>query len=246
MTGAAEPVAAGRDRVRLPIRWGLPDAAIVWVVASVVSLVAVLPFGSGSSTGKIVYHGAGYVVAAVVAQAIATVALCAAIARWKGGGSLRIDFGLVVRGRDSLWLGVGVGAAIVAGLMSQPLVHLLNGGHTVQEVTKQLQDSKGLTLFLFALAVVIAAPVAEELLFRGLLFRSLLRRAAPPVAIVVSAVIFGAVHVIGDPGSYPALPALVALGILNAVLAYRTGSLSRSIFVHAGFNLLQVVSVIAR
>ncbi|MCU1458563.1 MAG: putative metal-dependent rane protease [Actinomycetia bacterium] len=245
MTGAVEPVASGRERLRMPIRWGIPDALIVWVVAAFVSVIATVPFTSQNAKGNTVVSANGVVVSIIV-QAVAIVGICWAVAQWKGRGSLRADFGLTLRARDAGWLGAGVVAAIVAGLISQPLVDLLNGGHTVQEVTKQLQDSKGLTLFLFALAVVVAAPVAEELLFRGLLLRSLLRRFTPAVAIVISALVFGLVHILGDPGSYPALPALTALGILNAVLAYRSGSLSRSIFVHAGFNLLQVLAVIAR
>ena len=245
MTGAVEPVAAGNSRVRAPIRWGIPDALIVWVVAAFVSVVASAGSSSENGKGDTVLSATGVVVGIFV-QAVAIIGTCWFIARLKGRGSLRDDFGLMVRSRDAVWLLVGIAAAVAAGLMSQPLVDLLNGGHTVQEVTKQLQDSKGFTLFLFAVAVVVAAPVAEELLFRGLLLRSLLRRMAPATAIVVSGLVFGLVHVLGDRGSYPALPALAALGILNAVLAFRSGSLSRSIFVHAGFNLLQVLSVIAR
>ena len=245
MTGAVEPVAGGRDRVRLPIRWGIPDAAIVWVAAAFVSVLATAPFTTENSKGDAVVTAAG-VVAGIVVQAVAIVGACYLIARWKGRGSLYADFGLIVRPRNAVWLLAGLTAAVVAGVVSQPLVHLQNDGHTVQEVTKQLQNSKGVTLFMFSVAVVVCAPVAEELLFRGLLLRSLLRRFEPVVAITISAVVFGLVHVIGDPKSYPDFPALAALGIFNAILAYRTGSLSRSIFVHAGFNLLTVIAVIAR
>jgi membrane protease YdiL (CAAX protease family) len=40
------------------------------------------------------------------------------------------------------------------------------------------------------------------------------------------------------------LPALVALGCLCGVLAVRSGSLSRPILVHAGFNLLTTVQIV--
>jgi membrane protease YdiL (CAAX protease family) len=40
------------------------------------------------------------------------------------------------------------------------------------------------------------------------------------------------------------LPALVALGLVSGVLAVRTGNLSRSILLHAGFNLVAVLAVL--
>jgi hypothetical protein len=50
-----------------------------------------------------------------------------------------------------------------------------------------------------------------------------------------------------DPtlGSLVAVPALLALGVFSGYQAARTGHLSRSISLHAGFNALTVISVLA-
>jgi membrane protease YdiL (CAAX protease family) len=42
---------------------------------------------------------------------------------------------------------------------------------------------------------------------------------------------------LGDVGALVALPGLAAFGVVLGVSALRTGSLSRPIFLHAGFNL---------
>jgi membrane protease YdiL (CAAX protease family) len=94
-----------------------------------------------------------------------------------------------------------------------------------------------------ALTIVLLAPLTEELLFRGALLRSLLRRVTPTAAVLVSAVVFGLVHALGDPsiGTMIALPAIILLGVVSGYQAARTGNLTRSILLHVGFNLLSVV-----
>ena len=54
---------------------------------------------------------------------------------------------------------------------------------------------------LMPLAVVFAAPLAEECLFRGWLFTGLARKSLP-LAYAVTAVFFSAIHVVGYIGSY--------------------------------------------
>jgi len=90
-------------------------------------------------------------------------------------------------------------------------------------------------------------PLTEELLFRGTLLRSLLRKITPDAAVLVTAAIFGLVHVLGDPsvGTLIALPAIILLGVVSGVQAVKTGTLSRSILLHMGFNALSVVLLFA-
>jgi membrane protease YdiL (CAAX protease family) len=91
--------------------------------------------------------------------------------------------------------------------------------------------------------IVLLAPLTEELLFRGTLLRSLLRKMSPEWAVLVTAVAFGLVHALGDPsiGTVIALPAIILLGVVSGYQAARTGNLSRSILLHVGFNALTVV-----
>lgn len=83
---------------------------------------------------------------------------------------------------------------------------------------------------LFGILAVIAAPIGEEVLFRGVVFGGLSRWGFWPAAIP-SGFLFALSHV--DPGTY--LP-FTAIGILFAWLFWRNRSLWPNIVCHACFN----------
>jgi membrane protease YdiL (CAAX protease family) len=90
---------------------------------------------------------------------------------------------------------------------------------------------------------VVIAPVTEELIFRGVLLKSMGDRSRRSI-IVVTALVFAAFHVIGlDPAnlleaSAVVLPQLFIVGAALAWVTLRTGRLGPAIFLHSGFNLL--------
>jgi membrane protease YdiL (CAAX protease family) len=86
----------------------------------------------------------------------------------------------------------------------------------------------------------VAAPVVEELFFRGLVLRSIQARYSDWLAVVGSAVLFALVHF--QPVQ---LPALLLFGIVVGYLALRTKRLGMSIFAHAGFNATTIVYLLA-
>jgi membrane protease YdiL (CAAX protease family) len=77
----------------------------------------------------------------------------------------------------------------------------------------------------------IAAPVCEELTFRGYLQTTLALRRRPALAIAASALLFGAIHL--DPVR---LPALLVLGGVFGWLTWRAGSIWPSVAAHAVNN----------
>lgn len=94
------------------------------------------------------------------------------------------------------------------------------------------------TAQLFAVLSMFLVGLVEELIFRGLLFRALLQRDAPPVAITISAVTFGIGHIVNLLAGQGSLESLiqvifaVAWGFLFTMLFYHSGSLLVCIFVH--------------
>jgi hypothetical protein len=126
-----------------------------------------------------------------------------------------------------------------------PLQHL--AGNETQEVVNELQNANGAKLAVLALGAGLLAPVVEELLFRGLLLRALMRRFDATTAVAISGTVFALLHLV-DPslGTVVALPALATVGVVSGVLAVRTGDLSRSIMLHAGFNLVTVLAELSR
>ncbi len=89
---------------------------------------------------------------------------------------------------------------------------------------------------LVTLAIVMIAPFAEERFFRGWLLPEIERALGKPrLAIVVSALAFAAVH-----PSISFLPVFV-LGLVTAVLAKSTQSLTACILAHAVYNALAML-----
>ena len=88
-------------------------------------------------------------------------------------------------------------------------------------------------------ALAVWTPFAEELFFRGFVFRGLANRWGNGAGLVLSAVVFAAMHYhIGL-----LLPILVT-GLLLGGLYWRTGSLWSSIVVHAIQNGVATIAVI--
>lgn len=99
-------------------------------------------------------------------------------------------------------------------------------------VAAALDGASVCTIFVFC---VLVAPVGEELLFRGLLFRCL----APfgeRAYILVSAALFSAFH-----GNFYQIPGAFLAGLLLAWLRCRTGRLRWGMLLHAAINFCGAV-----
>jgi membrane protease YdiL (CAAX protease family) len=121
--------------------------------------------------------------------------------------------------------------------------------NTVQPHQKDLTRALGfnhgaVAAVVIGLLVVLAAPISEEIFFRGFLFGGL-RRGLPFVgAAVVSALIFGAFHYTGVR-SLTVLPQLAALGLVLAWVYERTGSIYPTMAIHAVNNAIAFVILIS-
>ncbi len=91
--------------------------------------------------------------------------------------------------------------------------------------------------FMQILTVAIVGPIAEEVLFRGLMLGSLSKRCNKWLAIVATSLIFGLVH--GHP---IAIIYASCLGILMGWLYCKTESLLAPIIFHMIYNLFSVIS----
>lgn len=93
----------------------------------------------------------------------------------------------------------------------------------------------GNPLFLAA-ATVLAAPIVEEVIFRGLVYTRLCRGMNRLVAALLSAVIFGLVH-----GTLLHLFYTIPMGLLLCLFYEKYRSLWAPIILHTGFNLAGTV-----
>jgi membrane protease YdiL (CAAX protease family) len=79
------------------------------------------------------------------------------------------------------------------------------------------------------LLIVIAAPISEEVCFRGMLFGGLRERWPRIAAALVSGLIFGGLHALTG---LSAVPPLIAFGFILALLYEKTGSIVPGILLH--------------
>jgi membrane protease YdiL (CAAX protease family) len=107
-----------------------------------------------------------------------------------------------------------------------------------KDLTRHLGYGDGVAASIAAGALIIlAAPISEEVFFRGFLFGGLRRRLPFVAAAVISAAIFGAFHYTG-PHSLTVLPQLGMLGLTQAWLYERSGSIYPTIGIHVLNNAL--------
>ena len=115
------------------------------------------------------------------------------------------------------------------------------GAETVQDTVKLLQQSEDpRVLGLMAFAAVVAAPLCEEMVFRGYFYPVLKKFAGTWVAAVCSALVFATAH-----GNLSALLPLFVFGGVLVFVYEKTGSLWAPIAVHFCFNSATVVAQIA-
>ncbi len=171
----------------------------------------------------------------LVAGLLAVVLPCVGAAWWHGQ-SLQDTFDL----RPSGWLMiVGLAAGALAWLPASVLADLSSrlrppGPEYLEFLQQHLPTTWPGTLAAFAAAGVVA-PVAEELVFRGLLYRAARSRWGALGAAVITSLFFGVVH--WEPWS---LFGLVGLGLLMCWLYERTGSLLTPILAHGAHNVLSL------
>jgi membrane protease YdiL (CAAX protease family) len=158
----------------------------------------------------------------------------------KGRRSLTEDFGLRVEPSD-VWTGLGagvVGQLLLSALLTNLYVLLGVDRDKVGETAKRLTSDthNAVDVILLVLVVVVAAPIFEELFYRGLWLRSIERRLGSTWAIVLSALVFALVHF--EPYDFPAL---FGFGLILGWLAVRSGRLGPGIWAHVAFNAFTVV-----
>jgi hypothetical protein len=154
-------------------------------------------------------------------------------------------YGLVLRWRDWWAVLVGIGLQILAAVLLTGVSDALSFDAPEQTVASTLTDLDALWPKLIAVvAVVVMAPLTEEIVFRGMLLSRMLRSYPHHVAVILSGFVFAAIHVLLDPAAWYASIGLFPVGVVLGYLALSTGDLSRAIWAHAGINGLGAVALL--
>ena len=227
---AQPPEPAPRDGLAAVPAWA-PLAAMF--SAFVVATLAFVVIGAGieAGGGTVTADGPpGLVISATLVQDVALIVAALLFASFWARGVTPAAFGLRF---TRFWPAVGWMAATFAVFWILTLIYLLIVGEPEeQELTRDLKDEESLAALIgYGALLAVAAPLAEEFFFRGFMFGVLRERIGPLWGAVVTATIFGLVHVIGSP--IKTVVVLVILGFGLCFLVWRTGSLLPCIALHA-------------
>jgi membrane protease YdiL (CAAX protease family) len=144
----------------------------------------------------------------------------------------------------AIGLGITLGIGIVIG--AGAIIFL---GQAIDPVVKdRLEDVEEIgtvpwELAITVISLVVLAPLGEELLFRGLLLRALVRRLRFWPAATITSLLFASAH----PDSYVLWPRAIALVLTGLVLAwlYRWRGYWASVTAHATVNTVASIALIA-
>jgi uncharacterized protein len=214
-----------------PWRWWMGVVGVIMGLAIPLVLGGILVAIAGGDAGDL---PSGVLIALTFLQDIGFVIAALFVARMARPPTAR-DFGLVP---TALWRAAGIVAGVYvafyvfAGIWAQVL--------DINEES-DLPDELGAnhsTAALVAVLVLVCvmAPVAEEFLFRGLLFTSLRASIGMLPAAMITGVVFGSIHV----GSSPAglLVPLAVLGFGLCLIYAWTRSLYPCVALHAVNNAI--------
>jgi membrane protease YdiL (CAAX protease family) len=143
---------------------------------------------------------------------------------------------------------VGMGLTIGIGIVIGSGTIIVLGRAIDPVVERRLDDVEKIgtapwQIVLTVTALVVLAPLGEELLFRGLLLRGLVRRLEFWPSACITAVLFAAAHA----DSYVLWPRAIALAGTGVVLAwlYRWRGYWASVTAHATVNAVASIALIA-
>lgn len=149
-----------------------------------------------------------------------------------------------------LWGGLAFLITPLVELLSVGVLRVLLGASTFQQLMDWERQTVALDAFLeslqpgvvtlgFVLTVAVAAPIGEELFFRGFVFNLLRNRLSMTSAVWLSAGLFALLH-----ASVKNFLPILVIGVLLARLYVRTGSLWSSVVMHGTFNLLSAMAAL--
>jgi hypothetical protein len=224
--GAPAPKGYGGAVGIAPGGWGVSRVLIGLLVAAGAILVGV---GIVAAFDPDLDSEAGTLAAQAVV-ALSLIGVAAGFARASGPGNPLSSLGF----RRVGWAAIGLAFAAWFGyvIVAAQIAPLLQPEQ--QDVTRDLGVDEGTaSLVIAGLLIVVAAPLSEEIFFRGFLFAGLRRRIPLWPAAAVSAGVWGLLHLSG--GNLGVALQLTIFGLLLAWLYEQTGSLWPPIVAH-GFN----------
>lgn len=241
--GGSEPppgTTEERSERRVAATWGpgrVGVGILVLLVLSVIEVGIVSVFDPGLDT-----LGARLAAQALLAATLIAIAFSVSsdhgfpgtstVPRW----TLGLRRSLRSRGATFATAGAAMLAYFIFAAVYSALVH----PHQ-KDITRDLGFGHGdLGTVAAGILIIVAAPISEEIFFRGFLFGGFRKRLSFPIAALISALIFGLFHYTGA-SSFAVVPQLAFLGFALCCVYEETGSIYPTIALHMLNNTLAFI-----
>lgn len=129
-----------------------------------------------------------------------------------------------------VFLFMAIGTLVLQMGIISPLVGAMPIPPFMEEMFLKMMQQTGIYSFI---TIIIVAPVLEELIFRGIMLKGLLKQHSPRRAIIMSSFLFGVLHL--NPWQFVSA---FLLGIFSGWLYYKSGKISLSIGMHVTNNAI--------
>src|SRR3954447_11260684 len=240
-------VAPPPDHPELPEQLSEPQRWPVWYgpVALIGSffLIALLsltiaPWAllAGRNLNHLNLTSATFLLVAIVVQDMVWVALAVIFAIFRQRPR-RWQFGIR---RTPFWRTAGWAALGIVVLSGFEFGYIALVGVNESNVNELPRNAEVLTQLAVSLAVIVVAPITEEIFFRAFFYRALRTRLPVWLAAPIDGIIFGALHFNGYD-TLVILPVIAVFGVGQCLVYEKTGSLFAVIAIHAAFNTLASV-----
>jgi membrane protease YdiL (CAAX protease family) len=176
-----------------------------------------------------------------------SLAWCWFVSRRLGTGRLGADLGLRFRWSDAGWGPLVWISAVVTQAAVVVVVELLD--IPITSNTEDVSDIDADRVYVVAMLItaVVAAPIVEEMVFRGLVMRGFRSHFNGAATVVLQGAFFGAAHF--DPvrgtGNIGLVMVLSAVGIAFGAGAYLLRRIGPTILAHAIFNGVVMIVVLS-
>lgn len=179
---------------------------VIWLLCTFLSVLAIMPFfGITSGLGMSLMYSLSMIL---------TVA---------AGMFLRGDWKIAMAPVSAMVVVIGVLLILCLNVLLDPLTSLAPVNETLLNLYEGMK-SQPIPFFMMA---VIAAPLLEELMFRGIILDGYLKNYKPEYAILVSAFLFGLIH-----GNLAQGIGAFALGALFGWIYWKTQSITPVVLLH--------------
>jgi membrane protease YdiL (CAAX protease family) len=118
------------------------------------------------------------------------------------------------------WMAAAIGAYLLFAILYSLLI--------VEPKQEDIAEGFG-TIPVQVLLIVVAAPISEEICFRGMLYGGLREKLPRIGAALLAGLVFGALHALTG---VTAVPPLIAFGFILSLLYEKTGSIVPGIILH--------------